>query len=293
MIVALPSLIGLPVPIAAPTPPRRAGSSVRSLQSAGAMRLAVLALLVLAGGIAVSAATTTDPLWWHLHFSRLGTFHNGSGAVFNGTLVAAGGVIAVFARSAGRELRRLESHLVRRGTAVTARILFTGVGVNLALVGMVPLNSNKLVHDHVAAGMVLSFGALLLSSPWLMHRMPRRLVVTTGAVFVYLFAGGWLFVSATINLALFEVVAFSAMFTWTGVLLVCMRRGARLTPRRDAPDGCSRPAHPADRRMARPVRSPRRGPRASRPAARALPRRGCTESAAPGASAPWRTPDRR
>lgn len=289
MIVAIPSLFGIPVPGAASPPPQRAGDSVRWLQGAGALRLAVLALLVLTVGIAVSAATTTDPLWWHLHFSRLGTFHNASGAVFNGTLVAAGAVIAVFARSAGRELHRLESHLVRRGTGVTARVLFTGVGASLALVGMVPLNSNKLVHDHVTAAMVLSFGALLLSSPWLMHRMPRLLVVTTGVVFIYLFVGGWLFVSATINLALFEVVAFTAMFSWTGVLLACMRRGPRLTPRRDAPDGCSRPAHPAARRT--PAR--RRVPYASRPAARALLRRGCTESAAPQASARWRTPDRR
>lgn len=291
MSVAIPSLFGIPLPSAASTPPPHTSDPVRWLQRAGAVRLAVLALLVLTGGIAVSAATTTDPLWWQLHFSRLGTFHNASGAVFNGTLVAAGLVVAVFARSAGRELRRLESHSVRRGTGLTARILFTGVGVNLALVGMVPLNSNKLLHDHVAAAMVLSFGALLLSSPWLMHRMPRLLVVTTGVVFVYLFVGGWLFVSATINLALFEVVAFSAMFSWTGVLLGCMRRGARVTPRRGVPDACSRSAR--RHRPARPAAAPRPALRASRPAARALPPRGCRESAAPRGSARWRTPDRR
>lgn len=214
----------------ASTPPERVRARVSfgALLGASPLQLAVLSLTVLLTGIGISIATTTDPLWWHLHFSRLGTFRNGSGAFFNGTLIAGGTLVTLFARAAARELRRLERSVVRRGTARTAGILFAVVGVNLALVGCVPLNVNKTVHDNVAAAMVLGFAGLLLTSPWMMHRMPKRLVATTLGVFVYLFAGAWLFVTMTINLALFEVIAFSAMFSWSGMFVLClMRAGSR------------------------------------------------------------------
>ncbi|MDQ1130145.1 putative membrane protein [Microbacterium sp. SORGH_AS 888] len=290
---------------AASTPPERVGArlSFGALLGASPLRLAVLSLTVLLTGIGISIATTTDPLWWHLHFSRLGTFRNGSGAFFNGTLIAGGTLVTLFARAAARELRKLERRVVRRGTARTAGILFGVVGIDLALVGCVPLNVNKTVHDHVAAAMVLGFAGLLVTSPWMMHRMPKRLLATTGAVFAYLFAGAWLFVTAAINLALFEVVAFSAMFSWSGVFVLCLlRAGSALTgstaqpaaagtpgavravparvsaPRARAARACSTDA-PRDRRRPAPRRR-----HDGRPAAHVHPRRGCTASAAPAAS---------
>jgi hypothetical membrane protein len=210
------------------TPPDRtqARRHLAAVLAASPLQLALLFLTVLLTGIGISIASTTDPQWWHLHFSRLGTFHNSSGATFNTTLIVSGILVALMARAVGRELRRVERHRVRRGTARVARILYTAVGVNLTLVGCVPLNVNQFVHDHVAAGMVLSFAVLLLVSPIMMHRMPRHLLATTALVFVWLAVGVWLFVTATINLALFEVIGFSAMFAWSGVFMICLARAA-------------------------------------------------------------------
>ena len=218
------------------TPPER--TRVRAwttrLLGASAMRLAILVLLILVVGIGISIATTTDPQWWRLHFSQLGTFKNGSAAFFNGALIVGGSAVVIFGRAAARELRSLGRTRVRRGTARTARICFSTIGVNLALVGCVPLNSNGFVHDRVAAGMVLGFATLLLVSPVMMHRMPRRLLLATVAIFVVLFAGAWVFVTGDINLALFEVIAFGSMFAWSGVFLsaltVSAQRDAALAP---------------------------------------------------------------
>ncbi len=215
----------LGVPRQVPPPPRmRTRKGVEALLAASPLRLAVIALTVLLVGIGISIISTTDAQWWRLHFSRLGTFHDSSGAAFNTTLIAGGVFVALFARAVGRELRTLERRVVRRGTAGLAHVLFTAVGVNLALVGCVPLNVNQFVHDRVAAGMVLSFAVLLVLSPVMMHGMPKRLLLTTAVVFACLFAGGWLFVSASINLALFEVIGFSAMFAWSGVFVRCLAR---------------------------------------------------------------------
>lgn len=181
------------------------------------MQLAALVLVVLVGGILASIVTTTDPLWWQLHFSQLGTFHDVSGALFNSTLKVGGALVVVYAVRVRRELRRLGARAGRRGAATVAFVCLTVIGVNLALVGCVPLNSNKDLHDKVAGMMVLGFAALLITTPILLHRLNRRLAISTALVFVFLFAGAWLFVTATINLALFEVIAFTAMFGWSGI----------------------------------------------------------------------------
>jgi hypothetical membrane protein len=313
------------------TPPER--TRVRAwttrLLGASAMRLAILVLLILVVGIGISIATTTDPQWWRLHFSQLGTFKNGSAAFFNGALIVGGSAVVIFGRAAARELRSLGRTRVRRGTARTARICFSTIGVNLALVGCVPLNSNGFVHDRVAAGMVLGFATLLLVSPVMMHRMPRRLLLATVAIFVVLFAGAWVFVTGDINLALFEVIAFGSMFAWSGVFLsaltVSAQRDAALAPaaapvvaasaiatptaaaagiapsapaEQDAPRPVAataqRSAVPAAWAEARPVRhlAPRR-PRAHRRVTRrdvpVRPRRGCTASAGRATSERSRT----
>lgn len=249
--------------------PTRAAHALRvAVPLPTTMHFAVAALAALSGGILLSILTTIDPLWWRLHFSRLGTFHDGSGALFNGSLIAAGAIVVLYACSVRRDLRRVETVSVRRGAALTAQICLSTIGVNLALVGCIPLNVNKPLHDNVAAGMVLGFAALLLSSPVLMHRMPRRLVLTTAAIFVLLFAGAWLFVTATINLALFEVIAFGAMFTWSGVFTRCLtQRVGELSATPDAPVAIAAESEPPSPRPA-PVRRPLRRPSVARPALR-------------------------
>jgi hypothetical membrane protein len=198
----------------------------RRIDDVPTMHLAGLVLVVLVGGILASILTTTDPLWWQLHFSQLGIFGDLSAAFFNTTLKVGGSLVVVFAVRVRRDLRRLGRRAGRRGAATSAAVFLTVIGVNLALVGCIPLNTNKDLHDKVAGMMVLGFAALLLTSPFLLHRLPRRLVVTTSSVFVFLFAGAWLFVTATINLALFEVIAFSAMFVWSGVFTHCLAGAA-------------------------------------------------------------------
>ncbi len=210
------------------TPPentRSQRSMLSALLTASPLTLAVLALSVLLGGIGVAIVSTSDPVWWHEHFSRLGSFGDASSATFNGTLLIGGCVVLLFARAVERELRRLTRIHVRRGTARTARILFSAVGASLALTGCVPLNVNTFVHEHITMVMVLGFAGLLLTSPFLMHRMPRRLLASTIVAFLYLIAGAWLFFGAgAINLALFEVISFSAMFGWSAVFVVCLLR---------------------------------------------------------------------
>lgn len=262
------------VPVSLTTPlvtPRLSGFA-RRLGAAPSLHVGAAALIVLVGGLLLAIATTTDPLWWQLHFSQLGTFGDLSSAFFNTTLKVSGSIVVFFAFCVRRDVRRLGRGPVRRGAATVAFVCLNVVGVNLALVGCIPLNTDKDLHDRVAGSMVLGFLALLLTAPFLFHRLGKRMAVGTAIATVWLIISIALFVSATINLALFETIACAAMFAWSGMFTSVLAGAAARTLAPAPVDGRSDVAHVARRRARRPLaaRAPlttrTTAPRAGRPA---------------------------
>lgn len=230
---------------------------------------AVLAVLI--GGLLLSIATTSDPLWWQLHFSQLGIFGDFSSALFNTTLKVSGSMVVALAFYVRRDVRRLSRGSVRRGSATLACVCLNVVGVNLALVGCVPLNTDKDLHDRVAALMVLGFLVLVASAPVMLRRLGARMTISTGIALVWLAASIALFVTATINLALFETISCSAMFAWTGMLAHTL--GAAVRPaEHEAERGARRVVRrgfgPAEHEAERPPRHIARA--ADRPADNAM-----------------------
>jgi hypothetical membrane protein len=196
----------------------RLGVISRRLSDLPSLHVGGAVLSVLLGGLLLSMTTTSDPLWWQLHFSQLGIFGDFSSALFNTTLKVSGLMVVVFALFVRRDIRRLGRATVRRGSATFACICLNVVGVSLALVGCVPLNTDKDLHDRVAAMMVLGFLLLLVSAPVMLRRLGTRMAVSTGITLAWLALSIALFVTATINLALFETISCGAMFAWSGML---------------------------------------------------------------------------
>lgn len=261
--------------------------------------LVVMAIVLT--GVSTAILTTSDPLWWHLHFSRLGMFPDASGAVFNATLTLAGLAVLAFTQRLHGDLLRLHRHAPQRGAATTTRVLLSVLGTNLSLAGCIPLTVNELMHNVVAYGMVAGFGGVLLTTPWMLRSLHRRVRRTTIGVLCYLAVAGTLFACGIINAAAFEAVAFTAMFGWSGVFVRALSVALRelsATPTRDAAPVATpaRRHRPLRRTAPRPVRrraATRPLPRVAASAARARLPRGCTASAAPGASARSMTRDRR
>ncbi len=261
------------VPFSLPVP--RLGALARRLDAVPTMHVGAAALIVLVSGLLLSIATTSDPLWWQLHFSQLGIFGDLSSAFFNTTLKVSGMIVVVFAFRVRRDVRRVGRGPVRRGAATVAFICLNVVGVNLALVGCIPLNTDKDLHDKVAGSMVLGFLALLLSAPFLFHRLGKRMAIGTGIATVWLIVSITLFVSATINLALFETISCAAMFAWSGMftqILASAATAATSKPTAQTPAA----AHHAPRRrrrlpLARPTATRRPAPSASQRAPRVAP----------------------
>lgn len=216
--------------------PRLSGMN-RRLAGIPSLHVGAAVLSVLLGGLLLSISTTRDPLWWHLHFSQLGIFGDFSSALFNTTLKVSGAMVIVLAHFVRRDILRLGRGAVRRGSATLACACLHVVGIDLALVGFVPLNTDKDLHDRVAALMVLGFLVLLASAPVMLHRLGRRMAVSTGVALIWLALSITLFVTASINLALFETISCGAMFAWTGMLTHTLGTPAASAGRRtDADD---------------------------------------------------------
>lgn len=187
-------------------------------------RLAILVMTVLAIGVTLSILTTPDHEWWRLHFSKLGTFADFSGYVFNGTLMLAGLIIVWFATRVRGELRRLAT-LHPRLPARTLPLLMASVGLNLLLVGVVPVNTNEFLHDRAASGLMASFLAILVTTLRLWRNTPSRLLTATIAITVGLSVVIVGFVLGVLNLAALEIVGFGMIFVWIGIFTQSVRTG--------------------------------------------------------------------
>ena len=171
---------------------------------------------LLAIGILLSIATTPDPLWWQLHFSRLGAFSVFSGHVFNATIVLCGAGVVLFAARLRVEMRRYAgtAALTNRRAAVVVPVLVALLGINLSLVGFFPVNVNEFVHDRGATGAVFCFILILASSRWMLRGMHRAVACASLGVGMGILVMIAVYVAGFVNLAAFELIVFSQVFSW-------------------------------------------------------------------------------
>lgn len=171
---------------------------------------------VLFSGLLLSIFTTADPLWWHLHFSRLGTFADFSGFTFNVTILLTSAGVVLFALRLRTEMRRHAGTAVlqSRRAATVVPVLIASIGIHLSVVGFVPVNLNEFVHDRGSTGAVFSFIAILSCSRWMLRGMHRSMTVATRFVAVGLVLTVAPYIAGFINLAAFELIVFSLVFFW-------------------------------------------------------------------------------
>ncbi|KRB38641.1 hypothetical protein [Microbacterium sp. Root180] len=161
-------------------------------------RLVVLLFAVVATGFAVSVATTRDDGWYQYHFSELGGRGGVTGAIFNATLILAGGVTALLALYLLTSLEQW-AHTEPRLTRARMIIVFA---VFLALAAcfigaaLVPVTTSQVGHNVFAIGMAVVFGAFLLGLRWILPCLPRAMIAFAVAV-----ASG---------------IVFSAVLFWVG-----------------------------------------------------------------------------
>lgn len=191
---------------------------------------------ILCAAILIAAVSTVDPLWWHLHFSRLGMFADASGFTFNGgvifsgLMIAAAGVPMALRLATGMSTGRIADPRAARMLPP----LLIALGVSLAMIGVVPLTLNEFLHDRAANGVLLSFLGLVVFSRRTLPELPAFLGTFAIVAIVLLSVGIALMVSGIINLAAFEVLAFGSVLSWVHLLEQSVKRLGAEAPDRGA-----------------------------------------------------------
>lgn len=187
---------------------------------------------ILCTAILLAATGTVDPLWWHLHFSRLGMFADASGYTFNTGVVLSGLVIA----AAGIPLAVHLANAMSEGRIADPRAarmlppLLVTLGVCLALIGVIPLTLNEFLHDRAANGVMLSFLGMVIVSRRTLPELPRFLVRYAMTAVAVLVVGIVLMFTGILNLAAFEVLAFGGVLSWVHLLERAVRRLGAAAP---------------------------------------------------------------
>lgn len=185
-------------------------------------KLSSLLVAFMATATIMSMATSQDPKWWEYHFSQLGTLGSFSSTLFNTSLIIAGLFVTTFSLYLHNDLSRLlaQGTLKRAWAPKFVSTTFAAMGVMLAGVGVFPLTFSVTLHNLCAAGMALTFSLLLITSPFALSGMPRRLYIFCAGTLLVLIAAFLLFEPVGyFNLTAFELVAFVAIFGWIAVFI--------------------------------------------------------------------------
>ena len=179
-------------------------------------RLTSLLVAFIAIGTLSAMITTSDPEWWHLHFSQLGTFGDLSSFLFNGTLIAGGLLVTTFTLYVAHDLGVLGESA--RGTRIVS-VALAIMGIMLALVGVFPVDVNMWMHNLSASGMALMYLLLLVGGRWILTRLPRAYFLASWAFLGALLVSIVLFAIGYFGLTAFEIIVFALIFGWLAVFI--------------------------------------------------------------------------
>jgi hypothetical membrane protein len=201
-----------------------AASYTMYLLAANATTLMVSSALAvfLVSGALTSMITASDPYWWQMHLSSLGTGSGISSYAFNLTLIIGGMVIICIADLIASDFARLGSlnPEYQRANVSRLRGILILMGLGLAGIGLFPFDTNTTMHNISASGMFLLFIGLVVSL--------RSLVpVFSKAFFVLSYVMvGVLIISLVLlmrvgyfDLTAFEIICFVVLFGWLVVFI--------------------------------------------------------------------------
>ena len=184
-------------------------------------RMATLLLAYVVIGALTSALTTSDPDWWKVHFSQLGTYDDVSAWMFNATLVVAGLLVTTFAVYISHDMNVLvnEGRLSDKASPRMVSGLFVIMGVMLAGVGLVPVDVSFWIHTISASGMAIVFMVLLIRGRRHLGGMPSGYFVASWGFLVAIVVPIVLYLAGSFSLTGLEVTAFSLIFAWIVVFI--------------------------------------------------------------------------
>ncbi len=186
-------------------------------------RLLELAIIIIAGGVYLTATQVENPAWWRISFSYLGSLKSSANIIFNVTLVFGALLLIAWIPYFLTDLRVLIRHGTARPSALTwIRLGVWWVAVGIALVGIFKTQSTPvahIIHNVAAYSLAGMLGLLMLGAQWLVPGAPKEVLTLTwmlvAALAVTLIMAALMYIN-TVGL---EVIAFSLGIMWLQTLV--------------------------------------------------------------------------
>lgn len=190
--------------------------------SINTLRISTALAVFLVSGALISMITSTNPYWWQMHLSSLGAGDSVSSYTFEVTLAIGGLVIISVADFVANDFARLRS--VRKeymSVKVNGiRVILSIIGVMLALVGLFAYDTNPLIHNVSASGMVIMFIILIAALPFFVPTFSRAFFIFSYSLMAFIVLCEILYNSVGyLNLTGFEIISFTVVFTWLIVFI--------------------------------------------------------------------------
>jgi hypothetical protein len=191
--------------------------------------IVMFALAVVGLAILLAAVESGAGDWWKAALSSLGTAESLSWRIFNVGAMVAGGMLIFAAPSTRKPMKRAaDLHLV---TERTARLFAWGLallGLQLFVVGLVPMDSGDVGFAiHNVAG--VSLGAVLIvamaASKWIMPGLPKLFFWYSWVFGALSLLSVPLYPLGYFSLAELEVVVFGFGALWALLMLASLRDG--------------------------------------------------------------------
>lgn len=191
---------------------------VRQVMQMSTSKLLTATVLIIGGGVYLTAATIDNPLWWQVSFSYLGTMKSSSRAIFNLTLIFGGVLFLVWLPYFMTDLEVL----IAQGKAPERSrrwlwLALMALGVGLALVGffksgLTPFSS--IMHNIAAYSLAGIFAALMVFVHRLVPSISREVRMTSWVLVTTLVGTLALAAVGYFNTVGLEVIAFALGITW-------------------------------------------------------------------------------
>lgn len=197
--------------------------AIKQAASSSSTRLLELAIIIIAGGIYLTATQVENPEWWRVSFSYLGSLKSNANTIFNVTLVFGGLLLIAWMPYFLSDLRVLIRSDIAQPRALTwLRVGMWWLAVGVALVGIFKTQStpfSSIVHNLAAYSLAGVFGLLMLGLKWLIPGISKEVLALT-----WIMLGGLAVTMAMaafgyINTVGLEVIAFSLGIMWLQALV--------------------------------------------------------------------------
>jgi hypothetical protein len=189
----------------------------------------VLSAFIVTGAFA-AALSSSDPDWWHHHFSALGS--GPSGLAFNLTLLLAGLALAACGDLLGHDVAvwcRATGQAQWRAT--TVRLALIVIGVLVIAVALIPVDTVKVWHDAAAQSIVLVFAAALVAFPVILRSLPGSFRTVTLGVIIALVSLLVLWKGVGyLNTTAFEMGAAATVVVWLLLFVRTVSAAVRSLP---------------------------------------------------------------